>query len=339
MQASEFIQQAKNAIDEHQQPTTIFDMEKLYPSHKEDKEFLLKYLLRLTRLRMNTTNLLDDYINMLDNTERSSPVTIQILIDNGTWLNQKLQLGIAMTTLENNPAVFNDLKAKNLVHGETLASIKNNATAVSLEKAIAQKDEVSLGKVIALKDDFSKNTFDNKQTVALRFRYDIHDYEMFKKMNRDFINNYLLSIPLDTFLKRDQVFYQEIKRKIETGNDQKNNTQEYINSYKHTQSIQLCNFLARTAENLLKIPLNKADCKDVMIWAAMATQIASTDTEFYKNVTPYYKIVYAKTLYRNGKRAKALAMIGKLLDANSDNQQAKKTLNELITKMKSDQEI
>ncbi|WP_316819195.1 thioredoxin family protein [Pedobacter nyackensis] len=322
MQALEFIQQAKNAIEEYQQSTTISDLEKLYPSHKKDKKFIFNYLSRLTRLKMNTTDLIEDYINMLSSSEKSMPETIQLLVDNGVWLNRKLRLGIAITTLEENEVVFNELKSKNLVHGETLNSIKNNAIGLSLEKAIAEKDRVALSKVIAVKNDFSKNMFDNKQTIALRFQYETQDYEGFKKMNRDFINNYLLSIPLDTFLKRDQVLYDEMKREI---------------SYKHTQSIQLCNFLVMTTENLLKIPLNRTERKETMKWTAMAVHIAATDTEFYKNTAPYYQMIYAKSLYINGKRKKAIAIIGQLLNENSANPKAKKILDELLNKMKTGQ--
>ncbi|MCJ0742219.1 thioredoxin family protein [Pedobacter montanisoli] len=339
MEASELIRHAKNAIDEAQQPLSLLDMEKLYPAHKKDKTFLLSYLLKLTRLKMNTSDLLDDYISMLSDTERSTYSTIQLLVDNGTWLNRKMQLGIAMTTLENNQGLFNDLAAKNLVHGETLSSIKDNAMTVTLRKAITEKNEALLRKVMALKEDFSKNMFDNKQTIALKFSYETRDYVRFKSENRTFINNYLLKIPLDTLLKHDQVFYEKMKKKIQSAADQKYNSKEYIDSYKHTQSIQLCNFLATTVENLLKIPLNKAESNEAVTWAGIAVQIAATDIDFYKNAAPFYQMVYAKALYKNGLKEKAITAITQLLDTNSENPKAKAILSELLDKMKMGEEV
>jgi thiol-disulfide isomerase/thioredoxin/tetratricopeptide (TPR) repeat protein len=339
MPAAEFVLQAKNAVDESREPLTIDAMKELYPACKKDKTFMFNYLIRLTQLKLNTTDLLDAYISMLNSTEKSDPKTIQLLVNNGTWLNKKLQLGIAMTTLENNQTVFNELKAKNLVHGETLSSIKENAMRVSLEKAISQKGQVALQKVITMKSSFAKNTFDNKQTVTLKFLYDTHSYEQFKKKNRDFINNYLLKIPLDTLLKLDLAFFQEMKRKIELENSPGTNTQEYINSYKHTQSIQLCNFLVATVEKLLKIPLHQTELKEAVKWAEMALQIAATDTSFYKNVASYYQMVYAKACYKNGNKDQAIMAIKELLDKNSGNSRIIALLNELLLKMKADSDI
>jgi thioredoxin-related protein len=340
MTPAEFIKVATNALQEAKQEQTIVQMEFMYPSHKAEKAFMYKYLSRLTTLRLPTTELLDNYIAMLTANEQAEPKNIQLIVDNGTFLNPKLQLGIALNVLKRNAAVYSELKAKGMAeNSESIASIENNAMQVSLRKAIATKDLKLFSKVQSLEKDASVDPFNNKQTLAMEYYYDTMNFQKYKHATNYYVRNVLLQIPSDTLDKWDKHTYDEEKAIIEKQNNPKYNNEAYINTYKHTQTIQLSNRLSKVCEKILTVPLTKTDIQEVKRWAGKAVQIAKSDSDYYKNVYPFYRRTYAMVLYKSNEKQAAIKEMQNIIDSLPKSPQVQQQFGELLLKMVANAEI
>jgi hypothetical protein len=308
-------------------------MQSEYPSHKSDKDFMYGYLSRLTALRLPTAGILDDYIGMLTVNEQADPKNIQLIVDNGTWLNHKLCLGIAFETLNNNKNVFRDLEAKKLVHNETLQSIRENAMSVSLQKAIEEHDGALFLKVQKLKSNAMDNPFSNKQTVALQYYYGIGDYPQYKALASRYVNGVLFKISGDSLKKWDNDTYLAEKAYIEKQHDPQVNKPGYLESYRHTQTIQVTNALRDVCRNMISLSLTLHDIKELKAWSGKIVNIAKADTVFYKYVLPGYIKVYAIVLYKAGERQNAMKEIRSIAFTSQDESTRKEYLD-LLEKMR-----
>ena len=325
---------------EAKQGQTIVQMEAMYQSHRKDKVFMYKYLSRLTALRLPTTELLDNYIIMLNTDEQNEPKIIQLIINNGVFLNSKLQLGIALDVLKRNVAIYNDLKAKGLVkNNESITSIQNNAIQVSLKKAIENKDEKLFDKIKSLEKDVSVDLFNNKLTIAMQYYYSIKNLKKYKSTAINYVNNVLLPIPVDTLNKWDKQTYDEAKAGIEKQDDPKYKNEDYINTYKHVQTIQLSNKLSQTCDQMLNIPLTKFEIQEVKVWALKAVQIAESDSGYYKDVYPFYRRTKAIVLYKTNQKQAAIKEMQSIIVGLPKSQQVKKQFGDLLLKMEANAEI
>ncbi len=313
-EAEEFMQEGKNALAESLQPDPIAKLESLYPNLKTDKGFMYNYIRRLTKLKAPTGPLLNEYVALLSKAEQTDPKVIKLIVDNGTFLNRKIELGLAMDALRENVGVFENLKQQQLIKGqESIRGIEEAAMENSLMKAIQQKDENGFKKVRLLSPDFVDNKFENKHTLDIDFYYGIKDVEKFKRVTKDFIENYLLKIPADSLAKWDAAVYAEVKAYYIKKNDPKINLEEELFSYGHTQTIQLSNLLYHSSERLLNMASLPGDFKLAKNWIMKAVKIAEQDPKYYENVLLLYRKIYAKALYQSGEQKVAIGQMEKIM--------------------------
>jgi thiol-disulfide isomerase/thioredoxin len=334
MTAAEFIRHGKNALTESQQKETIVQLEAAYPGHKSDKTFMYQYLSRLTALRLPTTELLDEYIRMLSAEEQAQPQTIQLIVNNGTFVNRHLQLGISLDVLRQNLNVFQDLTAKGLVGKIPFGSIEDNARQVSLHKAILNKDEQLLHKVQATEKEADLSPYRNKLTTALDYYLQTKNYSKYKAIAKDYINNTLLRVPMDSLLQKDLATYTAIKADIEKANNPAVNTPENINTYKHTQSINMSNQLSAISEQMLQLNLTAQEVSQVSQWALKAVKISNIDPDYFKNAAPHYRRTYAMALYRANQQQPAMKLLQNIIQDLPDTPSVRERYGELLAKMK-----
>jgi len=336
MKTSELIQHAKNAIEEAKVPETVFNMERVYPQNNTDKDFMYRYLTRLTKLRLHTSELLNEYVGLLSTEERSHPKNIKLIADNGSWFNRKLSFGLAMDVLEGHRAVFEQLRNEKQVN-ETLENIRRNVMNTSLDKAIASRDTALLGKVLQVKDNFQLNYFDNKQTAMLKYLYRTGDQEAYKRQATDFIENNLLRIHRDTLLAHDLASFNSVKSHFLKEGTPLPESEE--KSYQYTQTVQLSGTLISIVENFLKLPLTRLEKRKALSWVTIALKIADMDAEYFKNARPHYEMVQAMALYKAGSSKQALSGLQGLLEKYADNPQATAHITGIMQRMKGGKEL
>jgi len=326
MEPSTFKQHANNAVLEAQQEQNIDQLEALYTAHKDDQLLLYNYLNRLTKLKLPTADLLDRYVGLLTPKEQSDPKTIQLIIDNGAWLNRKLQVGPAMTVLENNTAVFDQLQ-KNNPRREPLEQIKKGAIDVSMRKAIANKDVILFQKLVGLKQESKTNPFDNKETFAMRYYFAVNDYPAYKKRATQYISQVVLKIPADTLVKQDAEVYTSMRSSPDSA------------SYKHTATIKVTRVLMNTVEDMLSLSLSQRELQQINGWAVEALRMTSTDPDYYKDGIPFYINLYAQVLYKMNQKAKAIQQMKSAMQLVSGNDYAMKKLQAVLSRMETNEAI
>jgi hypothetical protein len=339
MPTGEFIQHAKNALLETSQGQTIVQMEALYPTHKNDKEFMYGYLSRLTALRLPTVPLLDNYISLLSDNEQVDDKNLKLIADNGTFLNQKLQLGIAFNALQMHAAVYEELKKQGLIKGESIASIKSGAMQNSLRKAIETKNVQLFEQIMALEKDPTVDPFKNKLTLAMEYYHGTKNFVEYKSIAHKYVDGILLQIPTDTLDNWDKKVFDEEKAYLEKQNNPKYNNPIYLSTYKHTQTIMLTNKLSQVSDEMIGLPLSKTEMQMIKGWAAKAVQIAATDMDYYKNVYPFYQRTYAKVLYITGEKEAAIQQMQAILAGLPKSPQIQEHFGNLLAKMIAGEEI
>ncbi len=333
MEIAEFLRAGKNALTEAGKPETIVQLEEKYRQFPRDKTVAFHYLRRMTDLQLPTSALLDRYFTQLTATERAEPANIRLVVDNGTWLNKQLCLGPAFDALAANKAVLEQLKAQGLVPDDTFESVQTIARTGSLDLAIRKKDAALFRRLKALKSAPGESAFDNTLTIALTYYLGIHDLNNYVKTARTYIDDFLLKIPADTMEKKDAETFARMKTSINLENNPKYNRPEYINTYKHTYTIQISNQLAKISETLLRQTPGPATLQRVKNWSLKAVQIAGTDPDYYKDVSPFYQRAYAMALYRCGERDQAIQQMKQLLAPLPSSPQITRMFGDVLSQM------
>lgn len=142
MPKSDFLTQLGFAISESKEKITIDELDSLYYKNKNNAPFLYQYLDRRTRLRLDNSDLLDSYISLLPETERSTIENIQLITNNGDRKSKSLQIGPSLQVLISNSARLKELK-----NAYSLPFYIENAKQKTLKKAIEFKNDSLLNLV------------------------------------------------------------------------------------------------------------------------------------------------------------------------------------------------
>ncbi|RZK41134.1 MAG: thioredoxin family protein [Pedobacter sp.] len=308
-----FLEAGKSALLESKQEITLLELEKQYPSKHKDKDFMFLYLERLTKIKAPNTQLLEEYISLLNETEKRSVKVTRLMANNATLLNNQIRLGPIFDLLQANEDVLNKLVDDKAIRSTSINFIKELAMESSLNLSIKEKDEVPLAKVVDLAPSFSEDNFDNKFTFQLEYNLRTKNYSKYVLDVQNYVNNYLLKIPTDSLLERDSKVYKEVRESYiqDMGNTPK--LEEELFQYLHTQTIQVARNLNHFGEKLLTVGSNRNEFEQAKNWISEAMKIAETDLEYYKNVYPGFRKSYALALFKTGQKELAIASLKKLI--------------------------
>lgn len=326
MPASEFLTIANHTLIEARQPQTIIQLDALYPIKRKDPSFMYTYLLRKTQLKLNDPDLVDEYINLLNDKERGEIKNLQLILDNGGFLNKNLQLGIALETLKQHKDKFMLLKQS---RNESIEVIFNMAKETTLAKAIKNKDEELLKKILVSSPSFKQDFNNNTYTITLAYYLGTGQKEKYIEGAINLANNYLLKIAIDSLNKWDESTYNQMKASI--------NKNEDIIQYKHAHTISLLRQLNEIAKNISSAK-NITHLNAAKTYSDFTLQMAAADPEYYKNVWPMFIQTNAILNYKLGNKYLAIADMEKMI-ATVNQPKATEYFAPLLNKMKANQEL
>ena len=335
MLTGEFLQVAKNALIEAQQEQTIVQLDLLYPSNRKDKGFMYTYLSRRTVLRIENADLLDEYIALLDETERGEIKNLQLILDNGMFLAKNLQLGISLETLKKHKDKFGLLKQ---TYKESIEGIENTAIATTLKLAIQRKDEKLLAKVLSLKKPAKISPFNNKEITQQAYYLGTNQHEKYKSLAKVYANEFLLKFSLDTLAKWDGKTYADQVKYLQNSTDFKGNVEEEAQQYKHSHTIQLTRAIHEIAKNFSSSASAPADLKLAIKWLDYVNEITAKDPVYYVNVIPAYAQTYATLHYKLGNKKLAIEKMEETLK-QLNIPEATAYFKPFIDKMKANEEL
>ncbi|RZK41343.1 MAG: DUF255 domain-containing protein [Pedobacter sp.] len=333
MPVNDFINVGKNALLEANQKESIVQLDLLYPQMRKDKVFMKRYLDRRTLLRLENSDLLDEYISMLSEEERGEITNLQLIADNGMFLAKNLQLGISLETLKKHKSKFGDLK---LSYKEGIDGIENTAIKTTQKKAIAKKDVNLLNKVLELKKSAHISMFDNKESVELEYYFGTRQNLQFIKLANAYATNHLLKISLDTLAKRDVSLYQFQLNNLRNSKNFKGNLEEEAEQYKHAVTIQLTNALNTLSKNVSVVSNDSGQLKKALEWMNYIEKITDTDPSYYENVIPFYTESQAILNYKIGNKKIAIEKLENML-VKFKNPRINSYFSPIILKMKANE--
>ncbi len=326
MPANEFLKVADQALAEAQQPVTIVQLDERYPALRKDKDFMYTYLRRKTDLKLGNADLIDEYVGLLNETEKGEIKNLQLLVDNGNFLSKNLQLGIALDALIAHKDQFPLLQQQNK---ESLQMIIDMAKETTLAKAIVKKDEQLLKRVLDLSQGFEKDFADNRYTVALSYYWGTKQTTKYVAEAMAFADHHLLKIPTDTLGLWDQNF---LKRATARSKSTENMAQ-----YKHTQTIRYLRLLNDLAQNIA-VSAQKRELEVAKRYSDKVLELTATDPEYYKNVWPMFVQTNAIINYKLGNKTLAIANMEHML-AQFNQPKATEYFAPLLNKMKTNQKL
>jgi thiol-disulfide isomerase/thioredoxin len=307
MSPRQLLQEAGNALQEANKPITIVQMDNMYPLHKYDKSFMYNYVQRRTHLALENAALLDEYFGLLNASEQGELKNLQLVVDNGSFLNKSLDVGPAFYALLKNKDMFHLLKTN--VYNNDLQTIIAVAKEKTLSEAIKKKSEKLLKE--ALKFNNHTDLFEGDDVVRMRYYKETGQNRLYFTAAKQYISGRLMTLA-DTALDRmDQEEYDRIIPQVDSSLAEKadrtaQEKEEIRHSYKRTQTIQVTNMLYDICRNVLHITNNRDTLRLCLPWIRRCIYLAQRDTGYFRNVYPLYLDNYASYLYELNEKSEAI---------------------------------
>lgn len=322
MEADVLINQSKMALKERSEGVRLADLQNRYDAEKNDKAFMYSYVRKNTDLQSNTHQMLEAYIALLDPQERAEKKNLQLIIDNGSYLNDVLQLGTAMDVLEENQELFPELLASKDLPSENFKNFFNRVVNTTLAAASSQNNRALLNRALKYKPSAAESFLDNKETIEIEFLRNNGTDDSYFKALKKYVEQQLFKISTATLLKSDQEVYDESIKSMKASSNSLLNDAEYIKSLEHTQTIRLTNYVMDQAGKALELELKAGDKKRILKWYDQILRITEIDPTYFKNVLPNYHLVAANSHYKLGNKAKTFEIINQLESEFANNKMA-----------------
>lgn len=182
MEAPQFIEVAKSAIAELNDPRPLAVWEKEYAEKKNDPAFLLAYINKRSGMGVSSVNLVDDYLKLIPDKDRTSDAVADLYKKEGT--NMKAT-SLAYKNLMANRTVF----SKKL--SVTMDEILIEGIMNTMRDAARAKNEALLAPALSAYDQLSQNPPQDmqKEEIYMQYYFRTKDTEKYLKYAADFCNN------------------------------------------------------------------------------------------------------------------------------------------------------
>ena len=313
MPKSDFLTQLGFAISESKEKITIDELDSLYYKNKNNAPFLYQYLDRRTRLRLDNSDLLDSYISLLPETERSTIENIQLITNNGDRKSKSLQIGPSLDVL-----ISNSDKLRQVKNAYNLRFYIENAKQKTLKKAIELKSDSLLNLVV--KTTGSGDIFDNEFTVRLEYYSKINDITSYANTAFAFGKDSLDKYDIARMTAMDSSVLAEILNSEEYRNSKESELAEVRSEYKHTQSVRFVRLYNSMNDFLVKNTTNKNSLSGIKKWAQLSLRICNLDKTYFRFLYPHALNTYAKIMYQLNEKQAAIASQQKAIFYGSKNE-------------------
>ncbi len=313
MPKADFLTQLGFAISESKEKITIEELDSLYHTNKRNTPFLYQYLDRRTRLRLDNSDLLDSYISLLPESERSTIENLQLITNNGDRKSKSLQIGPSLDVL-----ISNSDKLRQLKNAYNLRFYIENAKQKTLKKAIEFKNDSLLNLVV--KTTGSGDIFDNAFTIRLEYFSKTDDIASYAKTAFAFVKDSLEKYDIAKMTAMDSSVLAEILNSDEYKNAKETELAEVRSEYKHTQSVRFVRLYNSMNDFLVKNTTDKNTLLRMKKWAQFSLRICSLDKTYFKFLYPHALNTYAKITYQLNEKQVAVASQQKAIFYGSKNE-------------------
>jgi thioredoxin-related protein len=319
MPATDFIKEADKALAEYHNSKPIATWHAEYEDHKSDLAFIEKYLEKRSKLKLNNTEVLDNYLSLLPVNEQTSEKTLLLIVENGEESTIESK---AWNILKQNVDQISDASKK-----QEAQYIVSGAIDRTMRTAIKTSDETLMGKAIALYGETPDNAMKlSSEELWMRYYSGKKEWNNYVKNAILVAENKWMKLTPEQIGQKDAEEYRKFEEMI-AKEDTAQIPAERLNAarkyYKTAYSSALANQMNSACWNIFQNVDDKATLKKAVIWSKKSLVIS--------NNNPSYLDTYANLLYKSGKAKEAIKIQTEAIGNAGDD---KKSLEETLEKMK-----
>lgn len=318
-EAKDFIAESKSALADMNDPKPIAVWEKEYIEQKNNPAFLLDYMNKRSKLGMSNATLFDEYLKLIPEEELTSDIIVKIYIKDG----QQMRV--------NSFAFENLLKNRNKYIGKLFGNLYiylQAAVLNTVHDAAKSKNEQLLATAIKAYEQIPENpSLKQKDEIYMEYYQRTGETYNYLKHTTNFCNNYLMTMSIDSIDKKDQLFSQDLEKKISSGvfaNLDSTSLAELKTYAAHAERTKIGASLNSVAWQVFNGISDKNALQDALRWSSHSLELSP------KNVA--WLDTYANLLYKLGRKEEAIAKEEEAL--HSAGKKYTKWLEETLAKMK-----
>ncbi len=295
--AAKYKEEIDKALTKASEGIQLKNLEKLYNEGNRNLNFLEFYMQTLKNLKYNTDTLLDEYVTLLPDDSLSSIQIFAFVIGMTPILDSKAykKLGDFYTVI--NKRNYNS-NADYPLHPD----IKNKIAFKSLQKAIAEKNEVFALRIAS----FSKNTYPRDPGKAaksydfrmLEYYNGINDTSRYLQQAVNYYDKYYMPISVDSVRRKDTSNMNMLARQQTPTIEKRGDSIVKRTRIVYRPEAQfLCNELDEAARKFLELTTDISNLAIALNWSAKAVDLFESYTA---------QNTYALLLYKNGMKQEAI---------------------------------
>jgi thiol-disulfide isomerase/thioredoxin len=299
MPEEKFLAEADLAIAESKSEKSIMIWDKEYANGKRDVAFLKEYISKRSKMRMNSVEILEEYIKTQTEESLSSDENLNLLMDNVASVESK-----AFETLMKNKAKITEVRGDR--RAVTFTMKMAQAVQRSIGKAIKNQDKALLEKCVEANKQIYSNPmmvrFADKANAEAYMKYykGIKDKENYLKTATDFIEKNAMAKSLESIKKIDEGNYERFMQVYKMGMMDSTKDERFQEMKKMMSNMEARNNaveLNNAAFGVVELFDDKATLEKVSPWLERALELLRE---------PFVLDSYAHLLFKLGKKKEAI---------------------------------
>lgn len=298
MPADKFIAEADLAITalKEEKPLSMWDKE--YADGKREAAFLLAYLQKRSKMRMNSAEILEEYVKTQSEETFSSDDNLALIIENVGSIQGKA-FDILMKNKARIDAMRGDrrfmmfnMKVQQLVKKEVAKAIKNKDKEL-IDKCIVVNNQTYDGPMIKFAEKANAETY-------MAYYKGIKDKDSYIKAATDYTEKFVMIKSIESIKKIDDGNYERFMQMYKTGmrdSTKEERFQEIKKVMANMESRSTATALNNAAWGAVELFDDKATLEKVAPWLERALEI-------YRE--PFILDSYAHLLFKLGKKQEAI---------------------------------
>jgi len=295
MPAKNFINVATAALADLNDPRSIEEWDKEYPTRKNETAFLLNYMDKRSKLGKSNDQLFDEYLRLIPEEELTSDIVVKKYVNDGQQL--KVNSFAYENLLKNRTKYFGKLFGYTDVF--LMAGVMN-----TMREAAKLKDDQLLEKAMKAYDQLPGNSLlKQKDEIYMEYYQRAGNTNKYLKYATGFCNNYLMKISKDSIDKKDQLALKLIENQIKSGALAKIDSVQLaqLRQYSaHAERDKISESLNNVAWKFFETTSDKKALNDALSWSKRSLEIYPEN--------PMWMDTYANLLYKLGKNEEAVAL-------------------------------
>jgi len=321
MPAETFIEKTKEALAEYNDPKPIADWDKEYLVKKSDPVFFLEYMKKREKLGISNASLLDEYLLLLPEDQRTSDVILEFYKIDGYFLNVTAE---AFKNLKANEALFLEKKLP-------VGNMMGSSIVTTITNAAKTKDEKQLNAAISAYELLPQESKDvsSAETLYMTYYKGTGDNENYVKYASQQANKLMKTTDAE-LVEMSKASVLKFEEDAKAGKFGQLNAENYAQGKNYFEAIDKSKIMFGLNENAWEVFKRSSDknlLKLALGWSERTLQLNPESSQFLDT--------YANLLFKLGRQKEAIEQQEKAVSfVNKEDAEGLKNMTETLRKIK-----